>query len=133
VARVSALVSNVSVVPAVAGLPYFVGVPAVACSCCCCFSLCYCFFPGIPAGESLCYVRSVPTVSSVTDVSNVSGVPVILAFLLLLASWHPCHVVDTHTVDGIRCYQRSRCYNVYDFAGDPAVGVIPALAGVLKN
>jgi hypothetical protein len=30
VARVSALVSNVSVVPAVAGLPYFVGVPAVA-------------------------------------------------------------------------------------------------------
>ncbi len=32
-------VTNVSIVPAVAGLHYFVGVPAVACSCCCCFNV----------------------------------------------------------------------------------------------
>jgi hypothetical protein len=50
--------------------PIDVGVPAVACSCCCCFPEGYCFFPGVPAGGSLCYVCSVPTVSSVTDVSN---------------------------------------------------------------
>jgi hypothetical protein len=79
-------------------------------------------------------------------VSAVAAVPT--ALLLLMLPLHPaytsvpvvvglpdvvgpCHVVGIHAVDGIRCCQRSCCYNVFNVAGGPAV--IPALFGILKH
>ncbi len=64
-----------------------------------------------------------------------TSVLLLLASLMLL---DPCHVVDTHAVnnhdvDCVRCCHRSCYYNVSDVSGDPALAVVPALAGVLKN
>jgi hypothetical protein len=63
-------------------------------------------------------VSTAAEVSSVTADSIVAGIPVILASLLLLASlmlFAHCHVVETHSVDGIHGRQRSYFHNFYDF------------------